>query len=369
MERYYPHFDGIRAIAVFTVIVTHVWRWLPPGFPPIGTIAVQTFFALSGFLITGILLNMKDQADAGESLGFLMGRFYARRSLRILPLYYLAIVVAVLIPIHDGFLSQVPWFLLYGSNWYTFIKAEWTGYLSHFWTLAVEEQFYLLWPLAVLLMPRRALIPVFVTLMATSFVARLGLVATGWKPHQIQVATFCQLEALVGGALLALLIKEGRSIAAARLGIGAGLAALALLPVVMFCGMLKDENPTALAVYVALSTPMAACLGLFVIDRASRGIGGIVGRVLTLSPLVYMGRISYGIYVWHNIVLRLTERRFAGAWARLDEILPYLGSVTNLAVTTGLSVAVAAVTWHAFEAPINGLKRHFSYRRSGEARS
>ncbi|SCY95002.1 acyltransferase family protein [Paracoccus tibetensis] len=151
---YYPRLDGLRAVAVLGVFAEHfTYSELIRGWSP-GMIGVRTFFVLSGFLITSILLQQRGTASAGD----LAGRFFLRRFLRLAPPFYLAIVLAAALGI-SGMRSD--WWVhgLYLSNIQIAIQQQWSG-AGHFWTLAVEEQFYLLWFPAVILAPRRWLLPI-----------------------------------------------------------------------------------------------------------------------------------------------------------------------------------------------------------------
>ena len=137
-------FDGLRALAVLAVIQHHfgikaVNDVLAPGGP-----AVQLFFVLSGYLITGILLDAREQADRGAALT----TFYIRRALRIFPAYYVALTLAASlnVNVYDAW----PWHAAYLSNVRIALDGKWPGPVSHFWSLSVEEQFYLLWPMIVL---------------------------------------------------------------------------------------------------------------------------------------------------------------------------------------------------------------------------
>ncbi|MBI1289645.1 acyltransferase family protein [bacterium] len=363
MDRYYRQFDGLRALAVLAVITSHVYRHLPEWCFPFGTFGVQLFFVLSGFLITGILLRLKDDHAAGESLGFLLRRFYIRRSLRIFPLYYAAIVVAVLIPAYAAITRDLPWLLSYTVNWKVFLTERWLPYVSHFWTLAVEEQFYLVWPLLVLLVPTRWLPRLWWLLIAASFLSRLYMATQAWPYAPIMTATFTNLEALVSGSLLALLAKQERESQIALLcRVALPVAALGIAAV-MIAGPWRLENTTARVVRDTALIGSCAAAGLVFVNRARRGFGGVMARLLEAPIMVYLGRISYGMYVIHNLLLRLIERRWAEFYVSMDRVVPYSGAVTAWCITVGITVALASLSWFVLEKPINDLKDRFPYRR------
>jgi peptidoglycan/LPS O-acetylase OafA/YrhL len=145
--------DGLRAVAVGAVMLQHFW--LGAGLFDFGAMGVRLFFVLSGFLITGILLKSRELLDSGEQRpSFALGRFYIRRFLRIFPLYYAVLLAAWLLRLW-GTRGEMGWHLAYLTNVDLFLRGRWWGDISHFWSLAVEEQFYLVWPLVILLAPRR----------------------------------------------------------------------------------------------------------------------------------------------------------------------------------------------------------------------
>ena len=148
--------DTLRAFAVTAVLIRHFWPELQPGLD-LGARGVHLFFALSGFLITGILLRSRALVeDSGRGSGLAIRRFYIRRFLRIFPIYYLVLAVTWALGVPDV-RSGMVWHLAYGSNVLFAIQNRWPQTTSHLWSLSVEEQFYLIWPLLMFLVPRRQL--------------------------------------------------------------------------------------------------------------------------------------------------------------------------------------------------------------------
>src|SRR5208337_4189358 len=146
--------DGIRALAVIAVMIQHfdpgTVRWIK-----LGHVGVRVFFVLSGFLITGILLQARQSAEIdGLSKWRVLRNFYARRFLRIFPIYYLVILVTWVAGIAE-MRESVGWNLSYLSNFYFYQRGTGNYSVTHLWSLAVEEQFYLLWPLLILFLPRK----------------------------------------------------------------------------------------------------------------------------------------------------------------------------------------------------------------------
>jgi peptidoglycan/LPS O-acetylase OafA/YrhL len=157
---YLPQLDGLRAFAVFAVMLHHFLplnRVLPEDFVTLGSLGVRLFFVLSGFLITGILLRCRQRASDGETKpSQQLRRFYVRRFLRIFPVYYVTLGIVALLnlpTVRESFF----WHVAYLSNFLFSFLGRFEGPLSHFWSLAVEEQFYLLWPWLIVFAPRRFL--------------------------------------------------------------------------------------------------------------------------------------------------------------------------------------------------------------------
>ena len=142
--RHMPQLDGLRALAVLFVIYYH---WVPVqyhGHLHWGSFGVQLFFVLSGYLITGILIKVRDQAEKGLVLGAIKA-FYVRRSLRIFPVYYAVVIAITILGVYSA--RETFWYnVTYTTNIYLFINNTWTQNTAHFWSLAVEEQFYVVWP-------------------------------------------------------------------------------------------------------------------------------------------------------------------------------------------------------------------------------
>lgn len=353
-RRYMVQLDGLRAIAVCLVMTHH---WIRPDIPVnLGDLGVDLFFVLSGFLITGILLDARPDARPGAERPSLWGSarsFYIRRFLRIFPIYYGTLALTYIV----GFKlvrETVGWHLAYLSNVLLARPGDWY-YIAHLWSLSVEEQFYLVWPWVILLLPKRALLPTICTLIA---IAPMWRVATHQLGLQVAGALPMSNFDLLGmGALLAVLQwlahRESRgeeSADSSRFGVPA-LAGLAAYVIVQFTALGGSETVRSLA-----RTGEALAL-VWVVSRASWGFGGLAGAALSWTPVVYIGRISYGIYLYHNfmgaIVLALSAH-FTFLVAVRHNLA--LSTLTRLAMT----LALASASWYLFEKPINSLKKRFT---------
>jgi peptidoglycan/LPS O-acetylase OafA/YrhL len=357
-----PPLDGLRGVAIALVLASHCvvtpasgsLGWVVRNAVSIGWVGVDLFFALSGYLITGILLRTRERPHYFRN-------FYIRRCLRIVPLY-LVLVAGVLASaplLPFGATGPVWPFLTYTSNfWLVFNRLGWlpvpAGYppLAHVWSLAIEEQFYLVFPLIVFLLDRRRLRATLWAVVALSPLARLAinaLIASG----QSYFITFGRLDALAMGALIALGLHQKTSIAASsaqRLmwlaGVLTTLAGLLWLtgqtsfhkPFFNLAGLTVVDGAAALIVLAAVIRPV-----------------GLLGSLLHAKAIVGLGRISYGVYIIHYPVLLLTERCLSmppglGGW---------LGPLLHAVVSIGVTLLLAGVSWRFLEQPVLQLKRAF----------
>jgi peptidoglycan/LPS O-acetylase OafA/YrhL len=339
--------DGLRAVAVALVVASHSFT-LDLG---LGGYGVRLFFVLSGFLITGILLRARDKAaQQQQSMWQVCTAFYARRTLRIFPLAYLAMAVAWVIGL-PAMRSDALWYLGYAQNVLMAVRNSYDGGLPHFWSLAVEEQFYLFWPFVLLWCPRRALMPTFVSLVLLAGAARWLLV---WYDQALAAYVLMpsRLDALAGGGLLALLVYEQRRVTVSTL-LGSAL-------VLGLTSSIPALSPVAFEWACIL---VSAALVLWLTETPDH----LTTRLFSTRWMVYLGTISYGIYVWHVIiplVVRWLETRF-DIWLRFPHDPGWLRFVT-IGVC---SVAVSMVSWHLIERPLSDLKRRFPYVLPGAKRA
>ena len=317
---YRPALDGLRALAVTLVVITHAtyllvpeWggRWLPGGF-----IGVDVFFVLSGFLITSLLLQ-EHHARGRISIK----NFYRRRALRLLPALgallavhaALAVVTRADLPREGGSVVAVG---LYVSNWVIASGHSLAVGLGHLWSLAVEEQFYLLWPLcivAVLRVRRPAPVLVGIALAgivcATSVRALLWSHGAGWEA--VYVRTDARADALLIGALLALAFRRGWRLSARWLQLGPlGLA------VILACAIAVPRDSGWL--YVGGGFTIVALASAAIIASVLEP-GPWLHHALSTPPAVQLGKASYSLYLWHVPVFSAVATALAGrpAYQRL----------------------------------------------------
>jgi peptidoglycan/LPS O-acetylase OafA/YrhL len=354
-----PQLDALRAFAVLLVIVHHSWSNMLVG---LGHQGVQLFFVLSGFLITSILLDCKSQIEQAPDLSsrsFMLRQFYARRFLRIFPAYYALLLViglfALTRPTESAWVQSIKFHASYTSNFWFALNGNWSPVATgHFWSLAVEEQFYLFWPLLMLWLPRKHLWAAVVLLVISGPIFRGSMLAYGTNDLAGAIITPACFDALGLGALLALVRKMPRAQAIIRL---LGLVSLVVLTGISFAFVILDSALWIEYVQVVLIKTLWAVAFMALVSKAAEGFTGSVGTFLTLSSLRYLGRISYGLYLYHMPILFLVRIAF-------DKLglSSFRDGPICLAVAGSITMVVAALSWRYFEEPINRLKCLFPYQ-------
>jgi peptidoglycan/LPS O-acetylase OafA/YrhL len=370
-ERYIPALDGIRGIAILAVILHHCRFLLNPSYPfqrvlvkslELGWSGVVLFFVLSGFLITGILLDSRTSPNYFST-------FYARRFLRIFPLYYgyLTLTFVGLRIFHSAVGGLDPlahinpwWYLTYVQNFRpnTVIMDP---FLGHLWSLAVEEQFYLVWPLLVLLVRPGALSWICSALVPLSLGIRLHYAGhTAALDAFVNTFTPASIDALACGALVALAVRSAvwrrRAALLARPFLVACLAWFCILG--WRAGGLFEYLPLIQTWGITALTLLFAAL-IFI---AATSRGGSTSAFFELPALRFTGKISYGLYVLHPLVMALLLPVFAAYPTNAAMDLALNSEKISLVLLT--SIALAAGSWFYFEKPILGLKKLLPYQRT-----
>ena len=338
-----PQLDSVRGLAVLIVLMHNTDKYHYTGFVArFGWMGVDLFFVLSGFLITGILLDTKD------SNGYFR-RFYARRCLRIWPLYYFALLfMFVVVPwlrpseAHRIFEARsMPWwsYLVYLQNFLVPAITTATGLLGVTWSLAVEEQFYAVWPLVVRYFSAFQLRALTIALICFSPILRYFLVHRGFNVYP---NTFCRLDGIMMGALLALVFRSKTFTREVYVPWAWGVLLIALPLALITSGRVQW------AVYSLTALASVAFVYLALCSN-QKWLQTILGSRF----LIYTGTISYGIYLLEKIP---TD---AAMSLHLDRH-PWLVLPVTVAATYGLSI----LSWSLLERPFLRLKRFFEGARS-----
>lgn len=337
-----PALDAVRGLAILMATVYRFGSFGPDDPTSIGRAftriltygshGVDLFFVLSGFLITGILFDAKGTDHYFRN-------FYMRRTLRIFPLYYGVLFIAFI---------ALP---LFGVG---------LGWFNHFWSLAVEEQFYLFWPLVIFLCNRRRAMAVCFGCIVLATGIRIGLALMGNQAVAIEALTPCRLDALAAGALLALAARGPLGVRGlvpvARISMlvsGAGLVA-----VVLWLGRRwRIDQDGDLAIKFTLFTWLFA--GLIVLVLAAPP-DTIVGRFWNLSLLRFFGKYSYGWYVFQNLLIPFTLAHFSAETLAASAGSVFIGRVLYIAIMGVATLLIAIVSWNMYEKHFLRLKAAFS---------
>ncbi|HUE86999.1 MAG TPA: acyltransferase [Vicinamibacterales bacterium] len=381
-----PALDGVRGLAILLVILFHhtlmrqetVVDQVYVNLARLGWSGVDLFFVLSGFLITGLLVDSKGGSHYYRN-------FYIRRTLRIFPLYYAFLVYVLWVcpwlwpdtqlaaMSRDAMAGRSEaWYWLYLPN-VLFARDETFGHpnLAVTWSLAIEEQFYLLWPLVVALTSRRALAWTCGGLIVAAFALRTWLVLE--EAHWIvpYVLPMCRMDALAAGALVALALRAdggGAPAASARLLARARIVAIGAAVVVLAIWYIEDpldnadwSEPLMQTVgYTTIALGYAAVVAL----AAGGQAGSWLVRVFSASALQTLGRYSYALYLFHVPIRRFIRDEYFP----VDAFPTWLGSplpgqLLFYVAATAPALALAWLSWHVYERRWLALARHFPYAR------
>ncbi|MEN8446228.1 MAG: acyltransferase [Cyanobacteria bacterium J06555_13] len=356
LKKHFPELDGIRGIAALMVMVFHYLEnkqsVLAEAIPPellklsaLGQTGVDLFFVLSGFLITRILLRSKSQEK-------FFSIFYARRSIRILPLYYFYLILVLLIlPVLSG--EELPQFWGEG-HWYWWVYLQsfsqtfnwsWVG-PRFYWTLAVEEHFYLVWPFLVYFLPRKQLVITSIFLIVGSFLLRLVMLM---HDYEVFYFTLTRLDALSLGALLA--VFEPQILTQKRSNRNFFLSAFFIVGIPLAAIFAIAAGQGELWV-LAVKYPMTALVYTALIGFAITSTNDSLFRKICESrPLCFIGGISYGLYIYHTLCFK---------W--FDQLLPDQNPLLLLPFAFLFSGLVAWLSFQLLEKPFLRLKRFFEYK-------
>jgi len=336
-------------------------------FSSAGWIGVDLFFVLSGYLITGILLDSKPSPNYFRN-------FYARRALRIFPLafgflFFLFVVIAKVHPwLSEGYHQAVAhqwWFWCYLTNIYVAINGSWSVApgVGHFWSLAIEEQFYLIWPLVVFLSTPVQLRRFSVALIVSALGLRIYLVIAGYNPIAVYVLTPTRMDSLALGAILALVSREK---ALSELALKANRRILILAAVALGCLCLwrqgwSEQDSVVQTIGYTIQGIFFASLLFHVQGVGSRGW---VAKIFGTASLRRIGRYSYAMYVLHPMIGGFLEPRLL-RFAKRAALPWHESQLLFLAIGIAATFAVATLSWYLLESRFLSLKRYFEPEGAG----
>ena len=343
---YKPQLDALRAIAAMAVMAEHFprktllgWKVFELGY--LGLLGVLLFFVLSGYLITGILLSSRSYRFQTA-----LKRFYIRRTLRIFPIYHLTLLVLVIIGL-PSVTGHLFWHVFYFSNVLFVLNPGVAAPIAHLWTLSVEEQFYLIWPLLILLLPYRHLFRVI--LWAIVF-------GIGWKAMIVEnlgshlaggLWVFSCLDSLAFGAMLAY-VEQDEKLRLKRQNILSGLLALGSVMMAIQVVLFMTDSGKGFTLVMGYLGP--SLVFTWLVGSAAMGFRGWFGAVLDWRALRYLGKISYGLYLYHYFMPQV-----------LQSLVRHLGfhqpgDLSAAVLAFLMTVLAAALSWHFIEKPISRWK-------------
>ena len=347
---YRPGLNGIRAICVWLVVLAH---WTLPGFP-LGEMGRIPFFVLSGYLISGIIWKQQVYPGAPGRWRRRLGTFYQRRMLRILPPYYLALALGALLPLAT--LREYPsWFVLPISNLLFYRLGHWGEGVGHYWTMAVDEQFYLLWPLLLGLLGRR--VGALLAVVAASVLFRVW-----WSLHVTPTLTFVLLPACLDmfalGGILRIIEPQPwvRRMARGR-GVLLAWATWAAIWALL-------EGLHAHAGWLLISTTLGGLASAVTLNWAVQLAGpGATGsaRLLQHPLLQWVGLRSYGCYLYHLLLVVFYQRAVYHFFPATATRRLWLSPLPTVLLLTPLLLLLAAASWAWLEAPLNRVKDRLRY--------
>jgi peptidoglycan/LPS O-acetylase OafA/YrhL len=362
-ERFQP-LDGIRGLAILMVLAVHSFHYA--GSSSLGSaldsvaragwMGVTLFFVLSGFLITGILLDTRGRPHA-------LRDFYARRALRIFPLYFaflaLYLLVVPRLPYMSDRLAQPPAALYYWTylanmqEWLSGVAAS-PSPLGPLWSLAVEEQIYLVWPFLILLVAGRRLPLVWVTLAGCSFAWRAWTRVTAQSIEASYAWSPANVEAFAAGALVAWLLRNERALLAAWARPTALVAGACIATLWVRLGHFNFWSSPVEILTVGTTAAVLLFAGAIGVSITTTSTSRF-NRALSSSWLCVFGKYSYAIYLFHSPVMELLRPASSVFVSNRTLFVAgvFAGSVTVC------SVVAALISWHVWEAPFLSLKRYF----------
>lgn len=373
-----PALDGVRGMAILLVMLYHMtpwrsayhgWREYLFSVADVGWCGVDLFFVLSAFLITNILLDTRDHERYFRD-------FYMRRVLRIFPLYYVTIAVECLVLPHVFGVHKAStaaglhqqWALwTYTANLVTNIfRGEWL-WLSHMWTLSMEEQFYLIWAVIIAVVPQRRIL----TAISSMAVMVLAIQTIGLFSGNVAVAgpfllrpeLLCRYNAFIFGSWFAVALRTDHAARVRRfLPWSAIILAVAIAQSirlhVLSNALLTDMTPAVRWTKV-LGFPALAILFSSVVALAAAPQGGLWQRLFSIRPLQFLGKYSYGIYVLHGVLLPAFDRLIPRSVAATENH----ASLIYFAAGSILSVCAALLSYYILERPFLRLKKYFGGER------
>lgn len=360
---YYKQLNFVRAVAVMMVIVYH-WTANNIHFLiPLGSWGVEMFFVLSGFLITRILIESRAKADSQkQSKIAVIKNFLLRRCLRIFPIYYLSLVLILFFDrTNISELKDNLWYFIgYASNFLYFNTQQFNFPMAHFWSLAVEEQFYLVWPWFILFLPLKYIKTFLIWAIVFGLASRMFL--SFMFPQTIvtvDVLTPSCIDSFSIGGLFSyytLYYQNNIEVLVSKIS-KIGLVAFVLSVTLLI---------TNTHIFSTVHRTIDSLFFLALIANAYKGVKGMVGAIADNPVLIYIGKISYGLYIYHlltpwitKVILVVLVRFKSGLIYTITRAYNESSFMVRFLLDFIILVSVSSLSWHFIEKPINKYKNSF----------
>ena len=360
----HSNLDGLRAIGILLILTKHFFENFINL--QICWVGIDLLFALSGLLITGILIETKEDSKYFQ-------KFYVRRILRIFPLYYFVVIGFT---IYVYFLSNSPesfnyfknnigYFYTYTQNWYFIKNGNPSGaYLNHTWSLAIDEQIYIFWPLFIwLCKTKKQLMYLCGGILIFSLCFRIGYNIylsqhTPVNPYAYMYHTLCRIDSFGAGALLYCLLRFKHSFLTSKRMLYIGGTSLLLFLVFIFL-----DNSTDYTGYFMrnFGITVAGIHSTFWLYLGVKKNNKVVNFIFSSRVFIYLGKISYSLYVYHFLLLALLVSRI---FQFLSEYLHIKSLLLSYIICLLITFIISILSYEYFEKPIIKIKRRFSYRKT-----
>lgn len=366
-HRHVPELDGVRGLAILAVTLYRFSREFPTDTTlgwafyhglAVGTRGVDLFFVLSGFLITGVLMDAKSSAHRYRN-------FYARRSLRIFPLYFVALFLFVVVtPLLMGARNPFPqateqqfYLWTYLSN----VRMSWMdswcfGRLDHFWSLAVEEHFYLIWPWIVFTVPDRWLFRVASIGFVATFMSRIAFAAVSSNGVAPDVLSWFRFDAMLIGAMLVIFVRQHAQSGALPVRYS-WLKGLFVVSAICSLALAISQKRVLTITETSFAVTFALMLAIVLQPESTQGIA----RLFRLAPLRTLGKYSYAMYVFQSPLIALVALvPITGTiMGRLSDMSPVAAQLVYMVSMSLLTFVIALISWQVLEKHCLKLKRYF----------
>ena len=358
--KYIKQLDSLRAIAVLLVIISH---WIHNveviDRTKIGEVGVNVFFVLSGFLITKILLDntLKSKTSNISKLSILKN-FYFRRTLRIFPIYYLTIVLLFIFSKTSGtdIKTSFLYFATYTSNFYLFKIQAWDGMISHLWSLAVEEQFYFIWPWIILFANKKYILPIIIGFISIGVISQY----LTQEINMSSLLTFNCFDAFGIGALLSWQITFANE----KLNRFYRITSVLLAASIFFYGFgILQKQWVFVPLRTCISVITLWIITYIILYRETNKLH--FKFILNNRILIFLGKISYGLYLYHNIIPSTLNAKIINKY--LNPLLPPVLNTKYLPTVMFVENAIMLIiiAWFSYiliEKPFLNLKKNFEYK-------